>query len=100
MNRFMIGLSMFGGREVTEGMWKVFLRLWREGRLRRETVEGFPLFVERRGPSEGERRSYRPLRGEGRTAHAHAPARVLPQFFVRVQPAQRAGDHVEAVVGE
>src|SRR5687768_9160576 len=38
--------------------------------------------------------------GKARSAHAHAPARVLPELFVRVELAQRARDGWELVLPE
>src|SRR6188768_3783706 len=51
-----------------------------DGRLRRETVEGFPLFVKRRGPSR--RRAARSLRNLCRLPGYHPPRAVL--VFIHV----------------
>src|ERR1043166_9728674 len=42
----------------------------------------------------------RRLRREGRAAHAHAPARILPQLLRRMQMPERARDSLEVVRGK
>src|ERR1043166_9060938 len=45
-------------------------------------------------------RLLRRLCGEGRAAHAHAPARILPQLLRRVQMSERARHGLEVVAGK